>query len=144
MASFGSNRPLGVTISCLALGWLALAGFGNALVIPKGFASVAPQILRAPVATVAWLLAAAAALYGVTAMVAAIGLWRMRAWGQRAYRAWVVVVCGVMLLFLALVRVPADTPPLLAIAFVVTTVLILGGWWRYIRKAYARAGTGAP
>ena len=102
------QRPLGITILSLILGWLAVAGFGNAIVwnlqivrdlarqIPNsGTASRMP--LGGPMLTIVLLA------YGATAAASCIGLWRMKAWAHRAYLAWcaVVLVSGIGMAFLS-------------------------------------------
>src|SRR5262245_3425729 len=78
-----SRRPLGVTISALALGWLALTGVGNA----------GTRFSSEPV------LAILAMIYAVTAGAACVGLWRSRPFGLLAFRAWALSLL-LMLLWL--------------------------------------------
>jgi len=95
------QRPSGISFLCFALGWLSLAGFGNAWVLVTGNVPLPP-----------WL-GLIAALYGVTAATASIGLWHMRSWGLRALTAW-MTTCGLLLIcFLG----------------VFPSRLILGGYW---------------
>lgn len=79
------KRPLGITILCFALGWLAIAGVGNASLILTGKFSAMPIYLGA-----------FAALYGITATLACVGLWRMTIWGLRSLQVW-MLVCLAML-----------------------------------------------
>jgi|WetSurMetagenome_2_1015567.scaffolds.fasta_scaffold814255_1 hypothetical protein len=74
------KRPPGFTIMALALGWLAFAGFGNA------FIGITNGILRF-----------LTLIYAITAIVTAIGLWKMRTWAFQSYLAWAVVVVFTML-----------------------------------------------
>jgi hypothetical protein len=125
-------------VTCLLLGWLAIGGFANAVALANvSLTQVAPHMLRAPAVTDA-LLAAAAGVYGVTALVAAAGLWRMRSWGPRAFLVWVIAVCGFEALFMSLVRLPPYTPLIVGVGFIAFTALILFAWWSYIRRAYVR------
>jgi uncharacterized membrane protein (DUF2068 family) len=132
------RRPGGITASSLAFGWLALAGFGNALFLPQSFALM-PQMLRAPPQTAAWILSTVAGVYGLVALLVAVGLWRMRSWALRAYLVWVAAACIFMVIFGAVIRIPGDTPPILWLTFAVFAALVFFGWWRYIRSAYASA-----
>lgn len=138
------RRPTGITVTGLLLGWLSIAGFGNALVIPNTLdLAIAPELLRAPSTVVAASLAVAAALYGLTALAAAIGLWRMRSWGPRMFLVWGIVVCGLGALFLIFVRLPTGTPFVAGAAFMAFMALVLLVWWAYITRAYVRVGIGA-
>jgi hypothetical protein len=74
------KRPVGFTIMALILGWLALAGAGNAFVGP------AQGLLRF-----------FALAYAIAACVAAVGLWRMRSWAFAAYLVWAGVVLLTMI-----------------------------------------------
>ena len=64
----------------LALGWLAIAGIGNAFIGP------AHGIIRF-----------LALIYAITAIVAAIGLWKMRMWAFPAYLIWAMAVILTMI-----------------------------------------------
>jgi uncharacterized membrane protein (DUF2068 family) len=87
-------RPLGITVLSIALGWLALAGIGNAIVwntvtvqsmlaqIPSG--NRVSSVVGGPLFTVV------AVSYALCAAAACIGLWRMRPWASKAYAAWSV------------------------------------------------------
>ncbi len=85
------KRPIGITISALLLGWLAMTGFVNGWVILSDLTNALP-------ASNGYL----ATLYGVAALFAAIGLWCMKKWSLVATRCW-MVTC---ILFLI---VPEDT-----------------------------------
>jgi hypothetical protein len=92
------TRPRGITALSIALGWLAVAGIGNAIVwnlgvvqsllvqLPKS-RNILPM-LNGP------LFSIVASGYALSAAVACIGLWRMRPWAPKAYAAW----CGAVLL----------------------------------------------
>ena len=74
------KRPIGFTILAFFLCWLAVAGIGNVVVGP------AQGILR--------LFALA---YAITAIITAIGLWKMKSWAYTAYLAWAGVVIVTMI-----------------------------------------------
>jgi hypothetical protein len=96
-------RPLGATLLALLLGWLALGGFGNAFVwrtLPAAFDPPLPtrlaafvEMLQSPV------FSFLSFMYGVTAVVAAIGIWWLRPWMRIAFLCWsaFVVAEGVYL-----------------------------------------------
>jgi hypothetical protein len=64
------RRPAGITILCLVLAWLTLAGIGNAyLILTRQFADL-PMYLGF-----------FAAGYAVAALLTTLGLWQMKMWG---------------------------------------------------------------
>lgn len=67
------GRGASLTVISIILAWLALAGFVNAVA----------GMMGSPIIPAA---------YGTTALLAAIGLWRVQLWGFAAYVAWVIVV----------------------------------------------------
>jgi hypothetical protein len=76
------KRPVGLTILALLLGWLALGAFGLTLTAE----TLAELHVR-------WQRVRLGALvYGLTAVVAAVGLWRQRRWGYLAFLAWIAVM----------------------------------------------------
>jgi hypothetical protein len=97
-------RPVGITILSVLLAWLAVAGFGNAVVwnlpavqhllaqLPQ---AVQPPSLRGPA------FSAVCLAYGTTAAVASIALWRMHHAAPKAYAAWclIVLLSGLWLVF---------------------------------------------
>ena len=110
-ASGPGQRPLGVTLISIVLGWLALAGLGNA-VLSHGWGSI---------------FAAMALLYGVAALASCVGLWRMSPWANRAYLAWCV---SVIALGVWLVRSRMFGDLLLGTAFLIGVVAVLAlGYW---------------
>jgi hypothetical protein len=138
------RRPFGITATSLVLGWLALAGFGNAIAIPTILNNpFAPRMFREPVALAAWSLAAGALAYGMAAFIACRSLWRMHVRGPRAFLVWASSVIAIMCIILVFTRLPPDTPIILGIIFLAFTALLLWGWWRYVVRAYARASTNA-
>jgi hypothetical protein len=96
------KRSAGITLLCFLLGWLAVAGFGNAWVILTGRAPGLPS----------WI-GGIAICYGLAAGSACIGLWRMQTWALSALRIW-MVVCGALF-----------------ISFVVVfpSSMFVGGYW---------------
>ena len=76
------NRPTGMTVVCLLLGWLTLGATGNAALLLSGlFASLPfPRWLG-----LFWIA------YGVTAGVSTHRLWRMETSGHQWLRAWMAV-----------------------------------------------------
>ena len=77
------RRPGGITVLCLILAWLTFAAAGNSYFILTG------QFAGLPV-----YLGVFAVAYGVSALVACIGLWRMKRWGMYWLRAWMVICLG--------------------------------------------------
>jgi hypothetical protein len=136
------RRPVGVTLTSLALAYLGAVGVAGSLLLPNAIgAAVAPQIMRASVAITSWSLSGLTLLYGLTALLASVGLWRMMPWGRQAFAAWVVVALTFMLAFVALIESPPDTPAILALASAAFFVTIFYAWWSYIRRVYDRAET---
>jgi hypothetical protein len=138
-------RPLGATLLALLLGWLAVGGFGNAFVwrtLPAAFDEPLPtrlavfiELLQSPV------LSVISFMYGVTAVVAAIGIWWLRPWMRIAFLSWsaFVVAQGVYLatqMPLALVQVPRGA--LYAMSLLV--VAIVAPLYFYVAKLAARRG----
>jgi len=85
------KRPIGITISALVLGWLAMTGFLNSWVILTDLSSELSK-------SIGYI----AIIYGITALLSTIGLWCMKPWSLVAIRIWM----GVCLLYLI---VPEDT-----------------------------------
>ena len=85
-------RPAGATLLALALGWFAFAGFGNALVWRRmqlgAHAPVSPRWSTAVEALQSPALSALALMSGITACIAAVGVWQLRPWKARAFLAW--------------------------------------------------------
>jgi len=76
------KRPVGISILAILLICLAAAGFVLTLT-----AEALAEL------TVKWhLIRFIALFYAVTAVVAAIGLWKMRRWGYVAFIGWVAAV----------------------------------------------------
>jgi uncharacterized membrane protein (DUF2068 family) len=105
-SSPSKSRPLGITVLSVLLGWLAIAGFGNA--IAWNLPSVRAMLSQLPTAVSnampdGLLFATLALAYGATATASCVGLWRMRPWAPQAYLAWCIVllVLGVYLSLLS-------------------------------------------
>ena len=123
----GVDRPRGMTLLCLLLGWLSFAGFANSVVIGSG------QML--PIVP-AWIGLLAFA-YGVTASVATYKLWRMDGSGLVWFRAWAVVVvlatAAITPIFHELAMVGIGQ--LLFLAFI--TVVVIWPLDRYVHRKLA-------
>ena len=122
------KRPFGITLVALVLVWLGLGAFVFAMTA-ETLAATGPQ----------WQLVQVGALvYGLTAVVAAFGLWKLRRWGYVAFVGWVAAVLAIGLWWPA--AFPGLTLPQWAawvwIAAVAAIMLPLG---RYVRRTIARA-----
>ena len=124
-----NQRPTGVTVASLLFGWLAIAGFGNAVVWNQ------PQILAAQPQLVLTLggtfFTVAAVAYGVTALATCIGLWRMKSWALRAYLAWSAAALTLALLF-ALSGFAAST--FIGVLFAVALVPLLMLGYKFLAR----------
>jgi uncharacterized membrane protein (DUF2068 family) len=113
------RRPIGVTILAIVLATQTYAGVGNAYFIFTG---------------AAWGSRASAFLalvYGLVALVAAVGLWRMYKW---AY--WAVILCSGIIVSLGLSFLPFF-PIRNGIALLIFVTITLCYLARYVRKALA-------
>ena len=127
------RRPMGITLLALILGWLALAGFANALLAPLVFGGgFAAHLFRTSPVGTATLVCILALAYGITALIAAVGLWRMETWAARGFLAWAIAAVCVCLFFLLSASVPA--PWFVSLAFVVFIALLLGAVWSHIGR----------
>ena len=133
-----SRRPTGLTSLAPALIWLFICAIGNLLVWrsmqPAGFPPGSPetaviQALTGP------LFASLLSLYGVTALLAAIAVWRMLPWMSVAFLVWSVVA-----LLLGTFFLEAIPPGLImggrfaAVAFVAGLAAILWLIYRYLQR----------
>ena len=114
-----NSRPTGITISALALGWLALGGAGNAALRFSSDPS----------------MGVLATLYAVAAGAACVGLWRMRPSAIQAFRAW----CLVCVLLLAWFPLNLGIPWSRAVAFALITAVLLFFWHRYLSRGLQSA-----
>lgn len=78
-------RSRGITILCVVLCLITIAGFGDSIVMFSGQIDLFPS----------WL-GYLTLMFGFTAGAAAAGLWRMKRWGLYSLRAW-FVACFLLL-----------------------------------------------
>jgi len=109
------KRPTGFTMLAVLLGWLTLAGVGNAVIGP------AHGVLR--------ILALA---YAVAAGATAFGLWKVRAWAFSAFLAWALVV---VLMMVAMQQAQFRIPWPAFFGFACFIVLILALLAFYVRRS---------
>jgi uncharacterized membrane protein (DUF2068 family) len=118
------KRPAGITVIALLLAWL---GFG-AFVLTMTAETLAQLGVK-------WQVIRIGALaYGVLAVVAATGLWKMRRWGYLGFTAWaaIAVLFG---LWWPLVFPPGKVPWWMGLIWMGLVALMLLPLARYIRKA---------
>jgi hypothetical protein len=77
------KRPFAFTVLSLAFGWLAVAGFGFAWAAPHARAEQLNAV-NLDVST----LVVIGLVYGTSAAVVTLGLWRVAAWTARAVLLW--------------------------------------------------------
>ena len=107
------KRPISLTIISLLLAWLALAGFANAAAGLMG-----NRIIPAA--------------YGLTALIAAVALWKKKPWGFTAFITWSVVV---ILTAWTMQRGQFRIPIAHFAGFISIVILILAAGAIIIRKA---------
>ena len=126
-------RPAGFVVLAILTGWLAFAGFANAVAMlalgpSAGYGTVPLGLL--------------ALAYGIAAAIACAGFLRAARWALTAYLAWVAVVF-VMGLYLSLTRAwlgdfpPPPPPTRLGVLFVGLTTGLLLLPVPYIRRRLA-------
>lgn len=81
------KRKTGITVISLLLGWFALAAFGNS------FAMIANTGYSTPFS------ATLAGIYGCLALLACVGLWKMRVWAYKVFLFWVVSALAIAVYF---------------------------------------------
>jgi hypothetical protein len=134
-----AQRPIGATLLSLMLGWLAISGFGNAVVwraarstlqVPSS--SPIAGFLDATSSPVFTLIAIA---YGVTALAACIGLWRVRDWMASAFLVWglTAIGMGIWLVFAIPAEVLAGGSGVGIVSILLTAGLI-GAGYVYVRR----------
>lgn len=119
-----SSRPTGVTVLAAVLVLLALIGFVLSLTAETVAAQEGPQ----------WqLIRFGALLYGVTAMVAAIGLWKLRRWGYLAFVGWVAAVLLAGLVVPAVIPQPR-LPWWVPLGWIVLIAILAVPLARYVKR----------
>ena len=135
------TRPVGITVLSFVLGWLAIAGIGNAIVWNLGavqsLLAQMPTSHQIPPIFGGLLFTSTALAYGFSAAAACVGLWRMRPWARKAYAAWCVTVL-LLGVSMALSGTASTVPVGLLFAAGLTAFVALG--YRYV----ARKTTSAP
>ncbi len=121
------ERPTGMTVICLLLGWLTLAAAGNAVLLLSGQFQPMPR----------WFGLFAIA-YGVTAAVSVFKLWKMDTAGHQWLRAW-MAVCVVLLLAMMPIFVNFALGGIAGmLAFLVLMLLLFWALDRYVSRALTR------
>jgi len=127
----------------LILGWLAIAGFGNAVVwrsAKESFqVSEASPLLHFVEAMSSPLFTVLALAYGATALAACVGIWRMRPWMAKAFLAWAlaVVTLGIWMI----VAIPSELllgGKVAGISFVIAIAALLWACHRYLQRIAPR------
>jgi hypothetical protein len=131
------KRPLGISGLAIALGWLAIGGFGNAIVwhtIPASMLTQLPAGMPVEVIRQAAtpLFSVLALTYGGTALFACVSLWRMRRIAVRALLWWSLTVIATFAFFLIYSPRELWFPSVVAISLV---VLLLWALRRYVLRA---------
>src|SRR2546426_11512614 len=85
-ASAPTQRPLGVTVLSVGLGLLSVAGLGNSVVWNMSAPHLAASQRRLSVGGP--LFTTRTFMYGISALAACVGLWRMARWARPAYLTW--------------------------------------------------------
>jgi hypothetical protein len=128
----------------LILGWLAIAGFGNAVVW-----RTAKRSFQMPESSPIWrfleaasspLFTVLALCYGATALAACVGIWRMRPWMDKAFLAWAIAVVTLGLWMSS--ALPGELllgGKLAGVAFVTGMAALLWAWHRYVQRLALRA-----
>ncbi len=119
---------------------LAFSGFMNAFIwigLRDSLPPDAPAHLRAWLdAFASPIVSAAAIFYGLTALCAAVGVWRMSAWAPPAILAWgvaVFILGGIFVLVTPRILDPTAGPGILALVAVIVLSM-----WAYVRRQTSR------
>jgi hypothetical protein len=120
------KRPIAISLLSVALGWLSIAGFGNALIM---FSGKVDQLGR--LSPLYGLLALA---YGLLALFASTNLWRMKPQGYGALRAWMLVCLLFLVTFSVQFREYMLGGYLGAIGFLIFVGLIFIGLSKYVQS----------
>jgi len=143
MSATTAPRPIGAALLALVLGWLAVAGFGNALMWRAARASFqlpeTSPLWRFIEAASSPLFSLLAFAYGATALASCIGIWRMRPWMGKAFLAWAVAVTALgMWMVWAIPRELLLGGTIAGIAFVGVCVALLWAAYRYVQRIARR------
>ena len=130
------RRPLGLTVVALILGWLGVAGVLNTFVWYPARAAIradTPAHLRMMVDAIASpAVSLGAALYAITALVSAVGVWRLRPWAHLAIFAWgasIVILCSLLTRVGTSIDVAVDWRVLgFSLAVLVIVVVAIGSY----------------
>jgi len=115
------KRPVGFTILALILAWLAIAGFGNAVI----------QLNSNNGST---LMAFIALSYGGTALVSTLGLWKLKKWVYHSFLAWSATVILMLLVMQFGMYGIYQVSWVKFIGFSVFVLALLASLTRYIKK----------
>jgi len=121
------TRPFGITILALLIGWLSIAGFGNALAIFFGDVNKVFGDLW----FVYGLLAVA---YGVFAVLACVSLWYMSVQATVALRLWGITCLLMIIIFSIQFQEFVLGGYIGALGFLIFTSLIFIGVGKYVRS----------
>jgi hypothetical protein len=99
----------------------------------------APAHLRAGVRALASpAVSAAAILYAITALCAAVGVWKLKAWAPLAILAWggCVLISGGIFVVLApqMTGAPLNSAALVCAGLGAIAIVIVGATWWYVRR----------
>jgi uncharacterized membrane protein len=108
------KRPVGFTVMALALGWLAIGGVANLFV-----------------GSTQGLLHFFALIYAITAIITAIGLWKMKIWAFPAYLAW---MGAVILTMIAMQLGRFRNPWSVFLGFACFVIILLWLLARYVKR----------
>ena len=142
-----SSRPKGVTVLSFVLFWLFLSAVGNLFVSQSlhaaGVFPPGSPAARFASAVNTPLFVLLVAFYGVTALVAAVAIWRMRSWMAVAFLVWslAALLLGTFFLLLVPTEIIWGGKPTAA-AFVLGMALVLWLIFRYVQRI-ASAGSNA-
>ena len=128
-----TRRPLGITLLSVVLAWLAIAGFGNALVWNSSSVQTTQHQVGLNIG--GWAFTVLALIYGLSALVTSVGLWRMARWAGRAYLSWSCTagVLGAYFLWAGF----ADF--FCGALFLVVMILVLALGYRYVAGQLSRS-----
>lgn len=116
------KKPLLLVVLPIALAWLSIGGLMFGPMMLFGDRDTLPPVIDMPRYHGLFGL-----LYGLTALTASIGLWKMRRWGLAAFDAWCLSCAGLWLGMLVSMSDIAlgGVPGILAFGAVAAALL----WW---------------